>query len=86
MLKPVLFNIGVNDVDEKVQGRLIQSGDDTNLSGIASTLEERKKIQNDGQEQWAENNRMKFNRNKWKVLHLEGKTVTRWGIFGSVIL
>ena len=37
-----------------------------------NTLEDRNKIQNDLDrlEHWAENNRMKFNRDRYKVLHL----------------
>ena len=42
------------------------------VGGIANTLEERNKILNDldRMEHWAERNRMKFNRDKCKVLHL----------------
>ena len=48
-----------------------QIADDTKLGGIANTLEDRNKIQNDLDrlQQWAENNRMKFNRDKYKVLN-----------------
>ena len=89
----MLFNIFNNDLDEGVQGILIKSVDDTKLGGIANTLEDRNKIQEDLDklEHWAENNRIKFNRDKCKVLHLREKPhttgkVTRWGIPGSAIL
>ena len=66
-------NIFINDLDEGVQGMLVKFVDDTMLGGIANTLEGRKEIQNslDSLEHWAENNRMKFNRDKCKVLHPE---------------
>ena len=68
----VLFNIFINDMDEGVQGMLVRSADDTKLGGIGSTLEDRNKIQSylDRMEHWTESNRMKFNRDKCKVLHL----------------
>ncbi|XP_061486439.1 uncharacterized protein LOC133386720 [Rhineura floridana] len=51
---------------------LIKFADDTKLGGITNTVEDRNKIQRDLDrlEHWAENNRMKFNRDKCKVLHL----------------
>ena len=51
---------------------LIKFADDTKLGGIANTLEDRNKLQCDLDrlERWAENNRMKFNRDKCQVLHL----------------
>ena len=72
VLGPVLFNIFINDLDEEVQGKLIKFADDTKLGGIANTLEDRNKLQSDLDrlERWAENNRMKFNRDKCQVLHL----------------
>ena len=72
VLGPVLFNIFINDFHEGVQGMLVKFANDTKLSGLANTLEDRNKIQNDLDrlEHWAENNRMKFRRDKCKVLHL----------------
>ena len=72
VLGPVLFDIFINDLDEGVQGVLVKITDDTKLGRIANTLEDRNKIQNDIDriEHWAESNRMKFSRDKCKVLHL----------------
>ena len=55
-----------------MQGMLIKSVDITKLGGIANTLKDRKKIQNElgTLELWTENKRMKFNKEKSKVLHL----------------
>ena len=74
-LGPVLFNIFINDLNEGVQGMLVKFADDTEVGRIANTLEDRNKIQKDldRMEHWAESNRMKFNRDKCKVLQLRKK-------------
>ena len=72
VLGPVLFNIFINDLDKGVQGMLGKFADDTKLGRIINTLKDRNKIQNDldRMEHWTENNKMKFNSDKYKVLHL----------------
>ena len=67
---------------------LIRFADDTKLGGIANVLEDRNKIQNYlvRLEHWAENNTMKFNRDKCKVLHLGKRNQTHKGIPGSAML
>uniref|UniRef100_K7F130 Reverse transcriptase domain-containing protein n=1 Tax=Pelodiscus sinensis TaxID=13735 RepID=K7F130_PELSI len=67
-----LFNIFINDLDTGIESTLIKFGDDTKLGGVATNLEDRIIIQNDLDklEKWSEVNRMKFNRDKCKVLHL----------------
>ncbi|KAF7248292.1 Retrovirus-related Pol polyprotein from type-2 retrotransposable element R2DM [Varanus komodoensis] len=72
VLGPGLFNIFINDLDEEVQGKIIKSADDTKLGGIANILEDRMKMQGDLDKlaHWAETNRMKFNKDKCRVLHL----------------
>uniref|UniRef100_A0A803T8E9 Reverse transcriptase domain-containing protein n=1 Tax=Anolis carolinensis TaxID=28377 RepID=A0A803T8E9_ANOCA len=71
----VLFNIFINDLDGGLEGTIIKFADDTKLGGIANTPEERSRIQNnlDRLERWAETNKMKFNRDKCKILHLGRK-------------
>ena len=71
VLGPVLFNVFINDVDEEVQGTLIKFADDTKLGGIASTLEDRNKLQSDLDrlERWDENNRKQ---------HQTVKAVQQW--------
>ena len=81
----------MQELDEGVLGILIKFADDTKLGRIANTLEDRNRFQKylDRLEHWAENNRMKFNRDKCKVhLHLGGTecTVTRWWILSSATL
>uniref|UniRef100_A0A8D0DXF8 Reverse transcriptase domain-containing protein n=1 Tax=Salvator merianae TaxID=96440 RepID=A0A8D0DXF8_SALMN len=70
-----MFNIFINDLDEGVEGKLIKFADDTKLGGVANTREERERIQKDLEklEQWAATNRMVFNKEKCKVLHLGKK-------------
>uniref|UniRef100_A0A8C4Y200 Macro domain-containing protein n=1 Tax=Gopherus evgoodei TaxID=1825980 RepID=A0A8C4Y200_9SAUR len=68
----VLFNIFIIDLDNGIDSTLTKFADDTKLGGVASALEDRIKIQNDPDklEKWSEVNRMKFNKDKCKVLHL----------------
>uniref|UniRef100_A0A670J7Z7 Reverse transcriptase domain-containing protein n=1 Tax=Podarcis muralis TaxID=64176 RepID=A0A670J7Z7_PODMU len=83
VLGPVLFNIFINDLDDGLKGILIKFADDTKLGGVANTPEDRITLQNDLDrlENWAKTNKMNFNREKCKVLHLGKKmrgTNTRW--------
>uniref|UniRef100_A0A803SX30 Reverse transcriptase domain-containing protein n=1 Tax=Anolis carolinensis TaxID=28377 RepID=A0A803SX30_ANOCA len=75
VLGPVLYNIFINDLDEGLEGTIIKFADDTKLGGIANTPEDRSRIQNDLNrlERWAETNKMKFNRDKCKILHFGRK-------------
>ncbi|CAM5146598.1 unnamed protein product [Natator depressus] len=72
VLGPVLFNIFINDLDNGIESTLIKFADDTKLGGVERALEDRIKIQNDLNklEKWSEVDRMKFNKDKCKVLHL----------------
>uniref|UniRef100_A0A670J9Y2 Reverse transcriptase domain-containing protein n=1 Tax=Podarcis muralis TaxID=64176 RepID=A0A670J9Y2_PODMU len=75
VLGPVLFNIFINDLDDGLKGILIKFADDTKLGGVANTPEDRITLQNDLDrlENWAKTNKMNFNREKCKVLHLGKK-------------
>ena len=76
-------------MDEGVQRMLVRFADDTKFGGIANTLQDRNNIQNDLDriEHWAESIRVKFKRDKCKLLHLgKNKSITRWGIPGSAKL
>ena len=51
---------------------LVKFADDSKLGGIVNTLEDRNKVQNDldRMKHFTKSNRMKFNRDKCKILHL----------------
>ncbi|CAM5112215.1 unnamed protein product [Natator depressus] len=72
VLGPVLFNIFIIDLDNGIESTVIKFADNTEMGGVASALEDRIKIQNDLDklEKWSEVNRMKFSKDKCKILHL----------------
>uniref|UniRef100_A0A8C5RTB7 Ubiquitin-like domain-containing protein n=1 Tax=Laticauda laticaudata TaxID=8630 RepID=A0A8C5RTB7_LATLA len=61
--------------NQGIEGEFIKFSDDTKLAGIVNILEDKLKIQKDLDrlEQWALSNKMKFNVEKSKVLHLSRK-------------
>ncbi|CAM5140370.1 unnamed protein product [Natator depressus] len=72
VLGPILFNLFITDVGTKSGSVLIKFADDTKLGGIANLEKDWDIIQEDLDDlvNWSNSNRMKFNSEKCKVMHL----------------
>ncbi|KAF7237501.1 RNA-directed DNA polymerase from mobile element jockey [Varanus komodoensis] len=72
VLGPILFNLFINDMEEVVNSLLIKFAEDTKTGAVATTEEQVLQIQKDLDRlwKWAGDNRMAFNVDKCKVLHL----------------
>ena len=68
----MLFNIFINDIYSRIECTLSEFLDDAKLYGAVNIAEGQDAIQSDPDrlQQWAQENLMRFNKSKHKVLHL----------------
>ncbi|CAM4404901.1 unnamed protein product [Caretta caretta] len=70
VLGPVLFNISINDLEDDVDCSLSRFADDyTKLGGVVDRIQR----DPDKLEDWAKRNLMRFNKDKYRILHLGWK-------------
>lgn len=72
VLGPVLFNIFINDINNRIECTLSKLVDDTKVCGAVNTPEGWDAIQKDLDrlEQWAQENQVRFDKAQCKVRHL----------------
>uniref|UniRef100_A0A7M4E8L1 Reverse transcriptase domain-containing protein n=1 Tax=Crocodylus porosus TaxID=8502 RepID=A0A7M4E8L1_CROPO len=85
VLGPVDFNIFISDLDAGVKRTLSKFVDDTKLWGEVHAPEGRERLQAnlDRLEKWAVYNRMQYNKDKCRVLHLGQKNIQHTYWLGS---
>jgi len=88
VLGPLLFDIFGGDMDSGIECTFSKFADDTKLCGAVGTLEGRDDVQRDLDRlvRWAHVNFMKFNKAKFKVLHMRrGNPKHKYSVSGEWI-
>ena len=85
---PILFLVFINDLEERVTGKILKFADDTKLFRKAKEIGDKKKLQDDIDKlvKWSENWQMLFNFGKCKCLHTgPGNTSMNYEMGGTIL-
>ena len=88
VLGPILFLVFINDLEERVTGKILKFAVDTKLFRKAKEIGDKQKLHDDIDKlvKWSENWQMLFNFGKCKCLHTEpGNTSMNYEMGGTII-
>ena len=88
VLGPILFLVYINDLEERVTGKILKFEDDTKLFRKTREIADKKKLQNDIDKlvRWPDKWQMLFNFGKCKCLHTgPGNTGMNYEMGGTIL-
>ena len=85
ILGPLLFIIFINGIDEGILSDILKFADDTKMFGKVGTVDSINKLREDLQVlcNWSDKWQMRFNTEKYKVMHIGAKNLEEYFMEGK---